>query len=312
VAGSARRKAARTAAGLAGALAAALFLAWSLVEGLDGLPPEQARNVLRIYRLPRLWTAFFTGGVLSVAGLLYQTVFRNPMASPYTLGTASGAAFGAYLAVALGGCPLPVAAFAGALLSIGVVRVCAGRGGAARLLLSGIACGFLFSAASMLVQYRLSPEQTYSMVHWGFGSIVAAKPGALALLGGAFAAALLSGVAGRPLDALLAGDGLALSFGVPVRRVRTGVFLFAALLTACAVSVCGPVAFVGLVVPHLVRLTAPGRHARTLPLAAVYGGLFLAVCDTLPRVLFGGLTPPVGVVTAVVGAPALLALLRRR
>lgn len=298
--------------GIAAAFATAAFLVWTLFAGRSMFAtPEQFQHVLGNYRLPRLLTALFAGGILSVAGLLYQSVFRNPMASPYTLGTASGAAFGAYLSVALGVLPLPVAAFAGALLSIAVVRVCAGRGGAARLLLSGIACSFLFSAASMLVQYRLDPQKTYGMVHWGFGSIVAAKPGALALLGAAFALAVLSGLAGRPLDALLAGDEAAASFGVPVRHVRMGAFLFSALLTSCAVSVCGPVGFVGLVVPHLVRMVAPGKHAWMLPATALFGGLFLALCDALPRALLGGIVPPVGVVTALVGAPVLLFLLGR-
>ena len=307
----ARRIPLRRALGVAAALAAVAVLAASLATDSAAFTPEQFGKVLRDYRLPRLLTAFFVGGILSVAGHLYQTVFRNPMASPYTLGTASGAAFGAYAAVAVGGIPLPPAAFAGAILSIAAVRLCAGRGGAGRLLLSGIACGFFFSAASMFLQYRLDPERTFGMVHWGYGAISAAGPGPLALLGAAFAAALASGLAGRPLDALLAGDDAAASFGVPVRSARMAVFLFAAFLTACAVSVCGPVGFVGLVVPHFVRLVAPGRHAATLPAAAVFGGLFLALCDTLPRVLLDGLTPPVGIVTALVGAPVLLVLLRR-
>ena len=305
------RRRLRAFAGFAAALAAAAFLVWSLRADTLGLSPEQYRNVFRLYRLPRLLTAFFAGGILSVCGLLFQTVFRNPMASPYTLGTASGAAFGVCLAAVAEFLPPPLAAFAGALLSIAVVRVCAGRGGAARLLLSGIACGYLFNAATLLVQYRLSPEKLHAMVHWGFGAIVAARPAPLAMLGVCFALAAASALAGGPLDAILAGDGPAASFGVHVRHVRMAVFLFAALLTSCAVSVCGPIAFVGLVVPHLVRGIAPGRHARMIPAAALYGGLFLAVCDTLPRILFGGLTPPVGVVTALLGAPVLLYLLGR-
>ena len=305
------RRRRRAILGATAALAAAAFLVWCLRADTLGLDPEQYRRVFRLYRLPRLLTAFFTGGILAVCGLLFQTVFRNPMASPYTLGTASGAAFGVCLALATTSLPAPVAAFAGALLSIAVVRICAGRGGAARLLLSGIACAYLFNAASLLVQYRLSPEKLHAMAHWGYGAVVAARPAALALLGVCFAMATASAVAGRPLDAMLAGDGPAASFGVPVRHVRMAVFLFAALLTACAVSVCGPIAFVGLVVPHLVRMVAPGRHAGMIPVAAVFGGLFLAVCDTLPRILLGGLTPPVGVVTALLGAPVLLYFLGR-
>ena len=272
------------------------------------------RELLLPYRLPRALCAFTAGGVLAVAGCLYQTLFRNPMASPYTLGTASGATLGAFLATVLAGPALSVggAAFAGALLSLAVVRACGGNGKASRLLLGGIACAYLFTAGTMLCQFAMTPWESFSMAHWSLGEITVPTPGWGRALGIAWAAALALAELSRVLDAFLAGDDAAVSHGLPAARLRLALLLAASLLTACAVAVCGPIGFVGLLVPHLGRLLVGAAHRRLLPFCAVGGGLFLALCDALARSLPTPGTLPVGVVTSAIGAPVLVALLARR
>jgi len=291
-------------------LAAVLLSAMVVTATTRGCPPELLWN----YRVPRLLCAFCVGGILSVAGCIYQTLFRNPLASPYTLGTASGATLGAYLATILAPGLLSVggAAFVGAMLSLALVRACGGSGARpARLLLGGIACAYLFGAGTMLCQFAMTPWESFSMAHWSLGSIVRPEgPWGIALpaaWGMALALALFS----RPLDALLAGDDAAFSHGLNPARIRFAMLACAALLVSCAVAVCGPVGFVGLLVPHLVRLAVGATHGRLLPCCALGGGLFLALCDVIARMLPLAGTPPVGIVTAAFGAPALAFLLAR-
>ena len=276
-----------------------------------GCPP----GLLWSYRVPRLLCAFSVGGILAVAGCVYQTLFRNPLASPYTLGTASGATFGACLATALasGAAPVGGSAFAGALLSLALVRACGGSGArTARLLLGGIAGAYVFGAGTMLCQLALSPWESFSMAHWSLGGIVVPEGPWRFALPAAWCASLAFALLSRPLDALLAGDDAAFSHGLDPARLRLALLAGAALLVACAVAVCGPVGFVGLLVPHVARLAAGGAHRRLLPACAIGGGLFLALCDLFARALPLAATPPVGVVTAALGAPALVFLLARK
>ena len=277
---------------------------------VHGCPP----GLLWTYRVPRLLCAFCVGGILAVAGCIYQTLFRNPLASPYTLGTASGATLGAYLATVLAPGLVSVggAAFAGALLSLALVRACGGSGArSARLLLGGIACAYLFGAGTMLCQFAMTPWESFSMAHWSLGGIVVPEGPWRIALPAAWCAAIAVTLLSRPLDALLAGDDAAFSHGLDPARLRFALLAGAALLVACAVAVCGPVGFVGLLVPHLARLAVGAPHGRLLPACALGGGLFLALCDTAARALPLAGTLPVGIVTAVLGAPALAILLAR-
>ena len=277
---------------------------------VHGCPP----GLLWTYRVPRLLCAFCVGGILAVAGCIYQTLFRNPLASPYTLGTASGATLGAYLAtvLALGLVSVGGAAFVGAMLSLALVRACGGSGARpARLLLGGIACAYLFGAGTMLCQFAMTPWESFSMAHWSLGGIVVPEGPWRIALPAAWCAALALTLLSRPLDALLAGDDAAFSHGLDPARLRFALLAGAALLVACAVAVCGPVGFVGLLVPHLARLAVGAPHGRLLPACALGGGLFLALCDTAARSLPLAGTLPVGIVTAVLGAPALAILLAR-
>lgn len=291
-------------------LVSLLVAAALAAAAVHGCPP----GLLWTYRVPRLLCAFCVGGILAVAGCIYQTLFRNPLASPYTLGTASGATLGAYLATVLAPGLVSVggAAFAGAMLSLALVRACGGSGARpARLLLGGIACAYLFGAGTMLCQFAMTPWESFSMAHWSLGGIVVPEGPWRIALPAAWCAALATTILSRPLDALLAGDDAAFSHGLDPARLRFALLGGAALLVACAVAVCGPVGFVGLLVPHLARLATGAPHGRLLPACAIGGGLFLAFCDTAARALPLAGTLPVGIVTAVLGAPALAFLLAR-
>ena len=287
------------------------FLAFLLLLYLTfrDCPP----GLLWPYRMPRMLCAFFCGGILATAGAVYQTLFRNPLASPYTLGTASGATFGAFLATVLLPTALSVgaAAFAGALLSLALVRACGGNGRSARLLLGGVACAYLFSAGTMLCQLAMTPWESFSMAHWSLGSIVVPAGAWRALLPVGWCGAAAFAALSRPLDAMLAGDDAAASHGLDAPRLRLRLLFAAALPVACAVAVCGPVGFVGLLVPHLGRLFVGAAHRRLLPFCAVGGGLFLALCDAVARALPVPASLPVGVVTSLLGAPTLVFLLAR-
>ncbi len=288
---------------------AALAAVWILADACSG-----PRDLVFAWRLPRLAAAFCCGGILAVCGALFQTLFRNPLASPYTLGVASGATFGACLATLLSGGAFPTgaAAFAGACLSFAAVRACGGAGRSPRLLLGGVACAWLFSSGTMVCQFALAPWESFSMVHWSLGSVTAPEGAWRVALPLAFAVAAATVALARPLDAMLSGDVSAASRGMDPERLRTRLLAVSSLLVACVVAVCGPVGFVGLLVPHLGRLLFGGAHRTLLPFCAVFGGLFLALCDVAARSvpLPGAL--PVGVVTSLAGAPLLVVLLARR
>jgi iron complex transport system permease protein len=273
-------------------------------------------------RLPRVLCALLVGGALSLAGLALQALTRNGLASEYTLGVASGGAFGAVLALRLGWTAglwgLPVSAVA-ALVGAGLVAVLvlgwAGRGryDSSSLLLAGVTIGMVASAGILLLQYLADATQSHLMVRWlmggldvvGYGSLLGILP--LLLTGG-----LLVGLHAAELNQLLQGDELAEARGVAVRRVRGAVLAGVALLTGAAVSVAGPIGFVGLIVPHTVRLLGGLDHRRTAPLVVLWGGVFLAACDTVARTVLAPAEIPVGVLTALVGGPFFLWVLGAR
>lgn len=294
-----------------------------LARRLLGLPvpatwPATAETIVLELRLPRVLTAMLVGLGLSVAGATFQGLLRNPLADPYVLGTASGAAFGAAIAVLL---PVQVAildfgllhglAFAGALLAVLVV-VRLGRTSPLApltgLLLTGYAVGSLLAAGLAMTMY-LSGANLRQIVSFLLGGFDAASWPRLA--SAAPLVLLASGAVllrARVLNGLLLGEETAAHLGVDVDRERTILLALASLATAAAVAVSGLVGFVGLVVPHLVRLVVGPDARRVLPLSAIFGASLLALADLLARL--GG-EIPVGVVTALVGAPFFLALLRR-
>lgn len=269
-------------------------------------------------RLPRVLTAAAVGGGLAVAGAVMQSLVRNPLADPYLLGLSSGASLGAVAVLVLGAAVLlPVAAFAGALAALAAALALAGSVGRltpARTVLAGLAVSQLSAAGTSFVIFWSATGDSYrDILAWLMGSLAGAGWDSVAIAGGAtlvLGAGLLA--AARTLDAVALGDTAAAALGVPVARTRWLLLVVVALLTGALVSVSGSIGFVGLVVPHAVRLVLGSGHRRLLPVTALAGATFLVWADTVARALFEPRELPVGIVTAFCGAPVFAVLLWRR
>ncbi|MFH8592494.1 FecCD family ABC transporter permease [Streptomyces rimosus] len=320
---------------------------WSVVfRRLGGEPPRPGTDDLIVWqlRVPRALLAALVGAGLGLVGTATQALVRNPLADPYLLGISNGASLGAVAAMVLGagamagmdglfgtggaggaggafglggGLGLSLAAFAGALTAFALVWTLARRGGGfapLRLVLAGVGIGqFLAGFTSYLVLQAGDEQQTRGVLFWLMGSLGGATWGTLALPVLAVPAGLLVLQArARALNALTMGDETAASVGVDVVRLRRLLFVVTSLLTGVLVAVSGAIAFVGLMVPHLCRLIVGGDHRRLLPLAALTGALLLVVVDIVCRTAMDGQELPVGVVTALIGAPVLLYVLDRR
>lgn len=283
-------------------------------------PGAPAAAIVRDVRAPRVLLAFLVGGSLSVAGAGLQALVRNPLADPYLLGLAGGASVGAVLAIAAG-LPspwlVPAAAFAGALAAVALVYrlalVAGHRLDPRVLLLGGVVVGAFAGAITSAVTALSSAERLRDASLWLLGGFGGASWRALGVVG-AYAVAPLVVLASqaRALDLLVLGDEPALHLGADVARTRRLVYLAASLLVAACVAVAGVVGFVGLVAPHVVRRVWTPLHGRALPLAFLLGGAFLVLADLVARSVVRPLELPVGVVTALVGVPLFLVLLRRQ
>lgn len=269
-------------------------------------------------RLPRVITAAAVGAGLALAGAVMQAVTRNQLADPYLLGLSSGASLGAVAVLVLGaGLLLPIAAFAGAIVALIATLLLAGALGPitpTRMVLAGVAVSALAGAVTSFVIFWSATGDSYrEILSWLLGSLAGARWPAVAITVAAFALVGLPLLAsGRVLDAFAFGDTSAAALGVHVTRTRWVLLTGTALLTGAMVSVSGAIGFVGLVLPHAVRLlTGPG-HRALLPLSALVGAVFLVWADTLARTLFDPREIPVGIVTALVGAPVFALLLARR
>ena len=287
-------------------------------------------------RLPRALAAALVGAALATSGALFQGLFRNPMADPFVLGISSGAAFGATLALALpvlalapsaapvalwaglsGNATVPLCAFAGALLTAPVVAGVARRGTrlpVTDLLLAGFATAAVLGAATtlLLVMSDRLLLRLRTVFAWMAGGIAAGGWAQLALAAPLILAGVLAALSlARWLDAFQLGEEGAATVGVPVETAKLAVVAVAALLTAAAVTLSGLIGFVGLLVPHAIRLVAGPENVRLLPAAALGGAVFLVFADLLARTVFAPVEVPVGVLTALVGGPAFLLLLKR-
>jgi iron complex transport system permease protein len=283
---------------------------------------ESDAAILLDIRLPRVVLAALTGAALAIAGAGYQGLFRNPLAEPYLIGVAPGASLLAIVAIVL---PLPnllyglgivqVAAFAGAVLTVAAVLLLARVGPATpmtTLLLAGIALGSLANAGVAALMY-LHGDKLTTIYAWLLGGFAVATWRQVALVAPCVVLSLLLLAAcGRHLNALQLGEEQAASVGIPITRVRLLIVAAATLATAAAVSASGLIGFVGLIVPHAVRLLLGPDHRRLIPVAALGGAAFLVLADTLARSLPGVSELPVGILTAVCGAPFFLVLLRRQ
>lgn len=270
--------------------------------------------VVRELRLPRAMASFAVGALLALAGTMMQVLLRNPLADPYVLGLSGGAACGALAALFIGAAALVTpAAFAGALLSTFLVfGLARGQGAWAptRLLLTGVVVATGWGALIMLL-LTIAPEaQVRGMLYWLIGDLSGATRGGTALL--ALAGVLIVAMYfARDATLLARGDLTAASLGVSVRGTTLALHALAALATAIAVTVAGSVGFVGLVIPHAVRLVIGNDQRWLMPAAALAGGTLLTVADTIARTLIAPAQLPVGVLTALVGVPLFLWLLRR-
>ena len=278
-----------------------------------------ADTVLWQIRLPRIALATLTGAALGAAGAAFQHLFRNPLVAPDTLGVSSGAALVAVLAIYAGAsvAVASLAAFGGGLLTVAIVTVLAARIAAhdrvLTLVLIGVVMASLGGAAISLVKFLADPyNQLPAITFWLMGSLAAATWQQVAIAGPAIAAAivLLIVLAWR-INLLALADDEARALGVHAGRLRAGVVTAATVATAASVAVCGIIGWVGLVVPHMARLVTGPEFSRLLPLAALFGAIFMLAIDTLARAATGIEVPP-GILTAFVGTPLVLALLARR
>ncbi|NCD18095.1 MAG: iron ABC transporter permease, partial [Actinobacteria bacterium] len=247
--------------------------------------------------------------------VVMQALTHNPLADPYLLGVSSGASVGAVAALLAGvTAALPLAAFAGALAALATTLLLAGRGASpVRMILAGVAVGYLASALVSLLVFRSSRGDAYrEILSWLLGSLASSRwwEAGLALTASAVVGAVVL-ARSRTFDALLLGDDAAVSLGVPVRRERPWLMGLVAVLTGALVAVSGAIGFIGLVVPHAARILVGQRHRALLPVAALAGGLFLLLADTAARTLLDPVEVPVGIITALVGGPAFALLLRR-
>ena len=272
-------------------------------------------------RLPRIILGAIVGASLSLVGAALQSVTRNPLADPHLLGISSGAAFGAILALLhtgmfLGLVTVPIFAFAGALGATALVLAVSNltrSQSAGRLILAGVAVSFIISAAGNLFIFLGDPRAAHTVVFWMLGGLGLAQwqqlpfpLAALVLCGGYLI------VRARALNAMTLGDESATTLGIPARRFRLTVFVICALLTGSAVAFSGVIAFVGLMIPHIVRLMVGGDYRRVLPLSALVGAIFLVLADIAARILMPPQDMPIGVLTGIIGGLFFVGLMRWR
>lgn len=281
---------------------------WSDPTSLD------AKKVFGL-RLPRALAAQIAGGALALAGLVFQTLLRNPLASPYGLGVSSGGSLGAALALGVGLHFVPAAAFLGCLGAVALVYAVAWRRGGVRattLLLSGVVVGSFLSALLLLVNLTLRHEQRERLFRWLIGGLpdiqepfLLATAGSGLVLGG-----LCTFAIARGLNVLIVGEEAAQRLGVGVARLRTAGFLLGSLLTGSAVALAGPLGGVGLIIPHMFRWWFGHDHRFLVPACGIGGGTFLVLVDVCAQHIWS-VPVPAGVVTAFLGGPFFILLLRR-
>jgi iron complex transport system permease protein len=294
---------------------------WAHVTGHDAADVVADQIVWRI-RLPRVLLAAVVGAALTTSGTVLQALVRNPLADPFILGISSGASVGATAVLlfgafsALGLWALSVGSVVGALVAMLIVFVVAVDGGQltpTRLVLCGVALSAMFSALSSLLIFEGNPQAAQAVVFWLMGSFARASWSQLWLPSACLAVAvayLLSHA--RGLNALSVGGETATAVGVEVTRLRRRLYVVTSLIAGVAVAVSGIIGFVGLVIPHVLRLSLGNDHRVTLPVGLLWGAAFMVTADLLARVVVAPQELPIGVVTAFIGGPIFLFLIRRR
>jgi iron complex transport system permease protein len=296
---------------------------FGVAEALRG--EEPARFVITNLRLPRVLAALVVGGALAVCGAAFQALMRNALASPFVLGVSGGGALGAVLAILLGLDAIaigdlrvstrPVFAFAGCLFALFVIFLIGRRRGRLipqTLLLAGVVANAFFLAILGFLNYAANPHEAREILRWQMGGLYSVREpelaaGAVLVLGGLIWLCSL----GRALNVISLGEETATNLGVDGEAVRRRVLVLASVLTGAAVAIAGPIGFVGLFVPHAVRLVLGPDHRLLLPASFLAGGAFLVLADLFARVVGGASELPVGLVTAAIGAPTFILLLVR-
>lgn len=327
---------------LVGALAVALLVAVAIAIGIGTVhvPVGQVIDVIAArvqgnpigvdaltdqivweFRTPRVLLAAVAGAGLSLAGVCLQTLVRNPLADPYVFGVSSGASLGAVIAMTAGAGAVAAigvagSAFVGALVSMLVVFVLAQRGGrllGSSLVLAGVAIAYLGSALTGFIQLQADPSELRGVMFWLLGSVAGASWSALTIPALATTiCALVLATQARPMNALSTGDNAAAGLGVNVNHLRIMLLIISSLLTAAVVSSAGGIGFVGLIVPHAVRLVVGPDHRKVIPVSLLTGAVFLVLVDLVTRTIDRPNEIPIGIITAALGAPFFLALLRGR
>ena len=287
-------------------------------KGACGLTPDE-NAILFDIRLPRILLGAAVGSSLAIAGAAYQSLLRNPLAEPYLLGVSNGAAVGTMISLIFIGSfewSRPLLAFSGALLATLVVyRLAQGPTGATpeRLILAGVIVTTFLSSAIVFITTMMDATRIRSFTFWLLGDLSGSTTRLLWLaIVIAVVGAIVLAANARPLNLLMLGERDAFDLGVEVGRVRLVVFIVASLLVGSSVASSGSVGYVGLVVPHLVRLSLGSDNRMTLPAAAICGAIFVVVADSVARTVIAPRELPVGAVTALIGAPLFIYLLRRR
>jgi iron complex transport system permease protein len=298
----------------------AIRILFQAMLGLRGADSDTERTIILSLRLPRAVLAGLVGAGLSVSGATFQALLRNPLADPYLLGVSSGAAVGAIIAILLGlstfSLGLPLASFLGALLTILAVFYFGRQDGKIHphtLLLAGVITGSFLSALIMFFISVSQREELHTIIFWLMGDFSLSGPrGILIIFPYIFLGGLLLYLRSRQLNLILSGEENAVQLGVDVEKLKIISYLSASLMTAASVSACGLIGFVGLIIPHSVRLMLGPDHRLLIPSASLLGASFLVASDTLARTLLAPVELPVGVITAAFGGPFFIYLLRTR
>jgi iron complex transport system permease protein len=284
---------------------------------------DLAARVFWQIRLPRVILGFVAGATLGIAGMCFQALFNNPLATPYTLGISSGAALGASgwllagFSFSLPGLPgTSIAAFIGAMFAMSLVWLIARRlrsASSVSLLLAGVAVSFCFSSLILFIQYLADFSDSYRILRWMMGGLESVRlptTGVLIILV-SLASVLIYGMSAE-LNLLSINEELAISRGVNAKAIKLRLFILTSFTVAAVVSFCGPIGFVGMMAPHICRLLVGSDHRYLAPATVLFGGSFLVVCDTIARFVLAPAEIPVGVITALCGGPFFLWLLLRK
>ncbi len=297
---------------------------WRVVDRSIAISDNVDAQIFFVARLPRVLAAALVGAALAAAGVVFQALLRNPLATPFTLGVSAGASLGAMLAITFNLdvsfgelSAVPIASFAGALGAVAIVYALARARhqgiSTTVLLLAGVTLNAFFSAIIIFVQYFADFSQTFRTVRWLMGDLdVAGYTPIVAALPFTAVAFIAFGVLPRALNLMSLGTDAAATRGIDVVNTQRLAFFSASLATGAAVSLGGPIGFVGIIVPHLVRLLVGSDHRLVLPASLLFGATFLIGCDVLSRTLMPPLELPIGVLTALIGGPFFIWLLVRR